>query len=67
MNYKTNSHVLSFVNSRPQKELLIQSEIAQNNDSINKKVVLMLDTGADMDVLNRKIWLHPYAFRDQPW
>ena len=50
--YKACAHVLSFVNSRAQKEF----RIGPDCDSINKKVILVLDNGVDMNVLNRKIF-----------
>ena len=44
------------VNSKLQKELFIQFGIGLSLycDSIDKKVILMLDTGTDINALNRK-------------
>ena len=45
--------MLSIKHSRPQQELLIQFGIGKYFHSIDKKVTLKLDTGADVNVFNR--------------
>ena len=38
----------------PQKDLLIQSGVGRQVHTINDKVILKIDTGADVNALNRK-------------
>ena len=45
--------MLSTKHSKPQQELLIQFGIRKDFHSIDKKVTLKLDTGADVNVFNR--------------
>ena len=46
-------HMLSLKHSKPQQELLIQFGIRKDFHSIDKKVTLKLDTGADVNAFNR--------------
>ena len=46
-------HMLSMKHSKPQQELLIQFGIGKDFHSIDKKVTLKLDTGADVNAFNR--------------
>ena len=49
----SSQHVLSMKHSKPQQELLVQFGIGKDFHSINKKVTLKLDTGADVNAFNR--------------
>ena len=49
----SSQHMLSMKHSKPQQELLIQFGIGKDFHSIDKKVTLKLDTGADVNALNR--------------
>ena len=46
-------HMLSMKHSKPQQELLIQFSIGKDFHSIDKKVTLKLDTGADVNAFNQ--------------
>ena len=46
-------HMLSMKHSRPQQELLIQFGIGKDFHSIDKKVTLKLNTGANVNGFNR--------------
>ena len=46
-------HMLSMKHLKPQQELLIQFGIGKDFHSIDKKVTLKLDTGADVNAFNR--------------
>ena len=45
-------HMLSMKHSKPQQELLVQFGIGKDFHSIDKKVTLTLDTGADVNAFN---------------
>ena len=49
----SSQHMLSMKHSKPQQELLIQFGIGKDFHSIDKKVTLKLDTGADVNAFNR--------------
>ena len=49
----SSQHILSMKHSKPQQELLIQFGIGKDFHSIDKKVTLKLDTGADVNAFNR--------------
>ena len=49
----SSQHMLSMKYSKPQQELLIQFGIRKDFHSIDKKVTLKLDTGADVNAFNR--------------
>ena len=49
----SSQHMLSMKHSKPQQELLIQFGIRKDFHSIDKKVTLKLDTGADVNAFNR--------------
>ena len=48
----SSQHMLSMKHSKPQQELLIQFGIGKDFHSIDKKVTLKLDTGADVNAFN---------------
>ena len=48
----SSQHMLSMKHSKPQQELLVQFGIGKDFHSIDKKVTLKLDTGADVNALN---------------
>ena len=52
----SSQHMLSTKHSKPQQELLIQFGIRKDFHSIDKKVTLKLDTGADVNAFNRTIF-----------
>ena len=56
----SSQHMLSMKHSRPQQELLVQFGIAKDFHSINKKVTLKLDTGADVNAFNRTTFKKPF-------
>ena len=49
----SSQHMLSMKHPKPQQELLIQFGIRKDFHSINKKVTLKLDTGADVNAFDR--------------
>ena len=49
----SSQHMLSMKHSKPQQELLIQFGIGKDFHSIDKKVTLKLDTGADVNAFNQ--------------
>ena len=49
----SSQHMLSMKHPKPQQELLIQFVIRKDFHSINKKVTLKLDTGADVNAFDR--------------
>ena len=49
----SSQHMLSMKHSKPQQELLIQFGIGKDFHSIDNKVTLKLDTGADVNAFNR--------------
>ena len=49
----SSQHMLSMKHSKSQQELLIQFGIGKDFHSIDKKVTLKLDTGADVNAFNR--------------
>ena len=49
----SSQHMLSMKHSKPQQELLVQFGIGKDFHSIDKKVTLKLDTGADVNAFNR--------------
>ena len=50
----SSQHMLSVKNPKPQQELFVQFGIRKNSHSIDKKVTLKLDTGANVNAFNRK-------------
>ena len=50
----SSQHMLSVKNPKPQQELLAQFSIGKNFHSIDKRVTLKFDTGADVNAFNRK-------------
>ena len=49
----SSQHMLSMKHSKPQQELLVQFGIGKDFHSIDKKVTLKLDTGADVIAFNQ--------------
>ena len=49
----SSQHMLSMKHSKPQQELLVQFGIGKDLHSIDKKVTLKLDTGADVNAFNQ--------------
>ena len=49
----SSQHMLSMKHSKPQQELLVQFGIGKDFHSIDKKITLKLDTGADVNAFNR--------------
>ena len=49
----SSQHMLSMKHSKPQQELLVQFGIEKDFHSIDKKVTLKLDTGADVNAFNQ--------------